>query len=47
MGRLTQRVCTVRVEVSIDNQPRYEATCQQRVPEVHARTAHPIGHVDR
>jgi hypothetical protein len=35
MGGLTERVCAFRVEVSLDNRPRYEATCEQRVPEVY------------
>jgi hypothetical protein len=32
---LTERVCEFRVEVSLDNRPRYETTCEQRVPEVY------------
>jgi hypothetical protein len=32
---LTERVCDFRDEVSLDNRPRYEATCKQRVPEIY------------
>ena len=32
---LTERVCEFRVEVSLDNGPRYEATCKQHVPEIY------------
>jgi hypothetical protein len=35
MNGLTERTCEFRVEVSLDNQPRYEASCKQRVPEVY------------
>jgi hypothetical protein len=35
MNGLKERVCDFKVEVSLDNKPRYQATCKQRVPEVY------------
>lgn len=35
MNGLTERVCDFKLEVSLDNRARYEATCRQRVPEIY------------
>jgi len=31
---LVQRACNFRIEVTLDNQPPYETSCKQRVPEI-------------
>jgi hypothetical protein len=34
-NKLVERVCTFRMQVTLDNVPPYETTCKQRVPEVY------------
>ena len=38
---LTERVCEFRVEVSLDNQPRYEATCKRACRDLHPTAERP------